>query len=105
MIDLSSLARLAAEHPEALAHPVAPVRISGVVRDFVREWTVTLKPRANRWPHMLNPMTPVPIQPSRVLPGATSRANIAAVPFDANRNQDVEVFRSERSRSERKWVW
>ncbi len=37
MIDLSSLARLAAEHPEALAHPVAPVRISGVVRDLDAE--------------------------------------------------------------------
>ena len=36
-MDLSSLARLVAEHPEALAHPVAPVRIGGVVRDLDAE--------------------------------------------------------------------
>jgi dihydropteroate synthase len=33
-MDLASLARLAIDHPGALAHPVAPVRISGVVRDL-----------------------------------------------------------------------
>lgn len=37
MVDLTSLARLVADHPEALAHPVAPVRISGVVRDLDAE--------------------------------------------------------------------
>jgi dihydropteroate synthase len=36
-VDLSSLARLVAEHPEALAHAVAPVRIGGVVRDLDAE--------------------------------------------------------------------
>jgi dihydropteroate synthase len=34
MVDLTALARLAAEHPDALAHPVAPVRIGGAVRDL-----------------------------------------------------------------------
>jgi len=36
-VDLTSLARLATEHPDALAHPVAPVRIGGVVRDLDSE--------------------------------------------------------------------
>lgn len=33
-MDLTALARLATEHPEALAHPVAPVRIGGVLSDL-----------------------------------------------------------------------
>lgn len=33
-MDLTTLARLASEHPEALAHPLAPVRIGGVLRDL-----------------------------------------------------------------------
>jgi dihydropteroate synthase len=33
-VDLISLARLAAEHSESWAHPVAPVRIGGVERDL-----------------------------------------------------------------------
>jgi dihydropteroate synthase len=33
-MDLTALAHLATEHHEALAHPVAPVRIGGVVRDL-----------------------------------------------------------------------
>jgi dihydropteroate synthase len=33
-MDLLSLARLATEHSEALAHPVAPVRIAGISRDL-----------------------------------------------------------------------
>jgi dihydropteroate synthase len=37
MVDLTSLARLATEHPEDLAHPVAPVRIGGLVRDLDAE--------------------------------------------------------------------
>lgn len=37
MVDLTSLARLAVEHPESLAHPVARVRIGGVVRDLDAE--------------------------------------------------------------------
>ncbi len=37
MVDLTSLARLATEHPKALAHRVAPVRISGAVRDLDAE--------------------------------------------------------------------
>ena len=32
--------------------------------------TVAAKPALIRWPAMLAPMTPVPIQPIRVLPGA-----------------------------------
>ncbi len=36
-MDLTLLARLVAEHPDALAHPVAPVRIGGVVRDLDAE--------------------------------------------------------------------
>jgi len=36
-MDLTSLARLASEHPEALAHPVAPVRIGGVLHDLDSE--------------------------------------------------------------------
>ena len=34
MLDLASLAHLAATHGDALAHPVAPVRIDGVLRDL-----------------------------------------------------------------------
>ena len=33
-MDLTTLAHLATEHREALAHPVAPVRIGGVLRDL-----------------------------------------------------------------------
>ena len=37
MLDLTTLARLAAEHPDALTAPVAPVRIGGVLRDLDAE--------------------------------------------------------------------
>jgi dihydropteroate synthase len=37
VVDLTSLAHLATEHPDALAHPVAPVRIGGVLRDLDSE--------------------------------------------------------------------
>jgi dihydropteroate synthase len=36
-VDLTSLARLAVEHPESLAHPVAPVRVAGTARDLDSE--------------------------------------------------------------------
>ena len=39
--------------------------------DFVRLVTVMANPRSIKCPHMLRPITPVPIQPRRVLPGAT----------------------------------
>ncbi len=37
MVDLTFLARLATDHPEALGHPVAPVTIGGVERDLDAE--------------------------------------------------------------------
>jgi dihydropteroate synthase len=37
MLDLTTLARLAAEHPDALTEPVSPVRIAGVLRDLDAE--------------------------------------------------------------------
>src|SRR5262245_19914500 len=49
----------------------APLASRASALDLVRLETVMEKPRSIRWPHMLRPMTPVPIQPSRVFPGAT----------------------------------
>ena len=48
----------------------APRARSGSAFARVRLWTVAAKPASSRWPHMLLPITPVPIQPTRVFPGA-----------------------------------
>ena len=49
--------------------PAAPAASSGSALLRVRLHTVAAKPRAEQCPHMLDPITPVPIQPIRVTPG------------------------------------
>ena len=58
--------RLGAVGPAGAAGPAA-----AAARRGVRLNTVVGKPAAIRWPHMLEPITPVPIQPMRVFPGTT----------------------------------
>ena len=54
-----------------LSAHAAPAASSGSAFDRVRLNTVAAKPARSKWPHMLVPITPVPIQPMRVLPGCT----------------------------------
>src|SRR5262245_16871546 len=49
----------------------APLAIKGSAFDLVRLVPVMAKPRSIQWPHMLRPITPAPIQPRQVLPGAS----------------------------------
>ena len=49
----------------------APFATRGSAFHRVRLKTVAEKPASIKWPHMLAPITPVPIQPIRVLPGST----------------------------------
>ncbi len=52
----------------------APLSISALAFSGVRLNTVAGYPAAIRWPHIDEPITPVPIQPIRVFPGAISSA-------------------------------
>src|SRR5580698_7219808 len=56
----------------------APWASSGSALDFVRLYAVTGKPALSRWPAMLMPITPVPIQPNFVSPGLICGTAIVA---------------------------
>jgi hypothetical protein len=51
---------------------VAPFSLSASVFETVRLKTVALNPAFMQCSHILRPMTPVPIQPMRVVPGVIS---------------------------------